>query len=270
MNEFKIKTKVFQVEKDIGPIILNKDIDICKCNFIYIIKNTITGMVYIGQSSKSFKYLLGRYRKKFKPTKRPIEQAILEFKLINFTIDIVEYCNNEDLDERESFYINLYNCVYPNGYNRNLGGKHGSISFNEEHIKKISISRKGKYTGVTNNFYGKTHSDEVRSKIVASNIRRTGEKRKPYSDTHRNNLRIGNIGKHSGADNGKSFKWVIEDSESNVYTVIGGFKSFCKDHNIKSPELLKETLTDKRSTYKGWKLNEKISINTKNQQPNKD
>jgi len=40
----------------------------------------------------------------------------------NFTFEILEECTIENLDEKEAFYINLYNS-YNYGYNSNRGNK---------------------------------------------------------------------------------------------------------------------------------------------------
>ena len=35
---------------------------------------------------------------------------------------ILEYCPQEMLNQREQYYINKYNTLYPNGYNQQSGG----------------------------------------------------------------------------------------------------------------------------------------------------
>jgi len=41
----------------------------------------------------------------------------------NFTIEIIEYCENqEQLNEREKFWIRVLNSTVPNGYNLSPGG----------------------------------------------------------------------------------------------------------------------------------------------------
>lgn len=50
--------------------------------------------------------------------------AILYYKgLQNFTVEVLEECENKLLDERERYYIDKFNTLTPNGYNLNLGGQ---------------------------------------------------------------------------------------------------------------------------------------------------
>lgn len=50
-----------------------------------------------------------------------IDGAIFKYGKENFSVEILEYCLIEELDERERFYINYYNS-YNNGYNLTKGG----------------------------------------------------------------------------------------------------------------------------------------------------
>jgi hypothetical protein len=54
--------------------------------------------------------------------------AIRKYGKERFTVEIVELCLPEDLDDREKLYIKLYNTLSPNGYNLTTGGK-GNIQW---------------------------------------------------------------------------------------------------------------------------------------------
>lgn len=81
---------------------------------IYKIENTINNKCYIGQSV----HIERRWGEHCQPShKSVISDAIRKYGKENFTFQVLEECAIEELDEREQYYINLYNCVVPNGYN---------------------------------------------------------------------------------------------------------------------------------------------------------
>ena len=93
-----------------------------KCG-IYKITNKKNKLCYIGQSVDIRK----RMREHMKcglgidtPTNNKLYQAMYKEGLDNFTFEILEECVTTDLDEKEKFYINLYNS-YDYGYNSNKG-----------------------------------------------------------------------------------------------------------------------------------------------------
>lgn len=54
-----------------------------------------------------------------------IKRAILKYGKENFTIEVLEDCDVTILNEREKYYINLYNS-YKEGYNCTEGGQKGA------------------------------------------------------------------------------------------------------------------------------------------------
>lgn len=92
---------------------------------IYKITNKNNRMCYIGQSKK----VRERFRDHMKcglgidtPANNKLYQAMLKEGLSTFTFELIESCPVENLDEKEYFYINLYNS-YHFGYNSNTGIK---------------------------------------------------------------------------------------------------------------------------------------------------
>lgn len=51
-----------------------------------------------------------------------IKRAIHKYGKDNFIIEQIEQCNQEDLNDREKYWINFYDS-YRNGYNSTLGGQ---------------------------------------------------------------------------------------------------------------------------------------------------
>lgn len=94
---------------------------------IYKITNKINGKMYIGQTI----HLQQRWAehkskaKELNPT-RKLYKAMNQYGIENFSFEVIEYCEKEDLNEREIYWINYYNSI-ENGYNmshiQNLQGK---------------------------------------------------------------------------------------------------------------------------------------------------
>ena len=93
-----------------------------KCG-IYKITNKTNKLCYIGQAKK----IRERWREHMKcglgidtPANNKLYQAMHKEGIDNFTFEMLEECAAADLNEKEAFYINLYNS-YDYGYNSNKG-----------------------------------------------------------------------------------------------------------------------------------------------------
>ena len=92
---------------------------------IYKITNKKNKMCYIGQAKK----VRERFREHMKcglgidaPANNKLYQAMRKEGLENFTFELLEACDIAYLDEKEKFYIQLYDS-YNFGYNSNKGIK---------------------------------------------------------------------------------------------------------------------------------------------------
>lgn len=56
------------------------------------------------------------------PAANKLYQAMIKEGIDNFTFELLEECLGVELNEKECFYINLYNS-YDYGYNSNKGNK---------------------------------------------------------------------------------------------------------------------------------------------------
>lgn len=95
---------------------------------IYIITNSVNSKVYIGQTIQSLKdRWQGHCRKGFSESEKNmrIKRAINKYGKENFQIKELERCKVTELDEREIYYISLYDS-YNRGYNSTEGGKSGT------------------------------------------------------------------------------------------------------------------------------------------------
>lgn len=93
---------------------------------IYKITNTINNKIYIGQSVHIEKRWYDERRRAFDETAieydYPRSRAFRKYGLDHFLFEIIEECTVDLLNEREQYYIKLYNSVVPYGYNLTLGG----------------------------------------------------------------------------------------------------------------------------------------------------
>jgi hypothetical protein len=106
---------------------------------IYIIKNKINNMIYIGQTRSHVlnhkKYRPFGYKKRFighvneandinkKKQCTYLNNAIRKYGKDNFTSELIKICELDKLDHYEQKYIKKYNSLFPNGYNLTVGGK---------------------------------------------------------------------------------------------------------------------------------------------------
>lgn len=91
--------------------------------FIYIIKNTINNKVYIGQTRTSVNQRWSEHLRHAKYGDQVINRAMRKYGIDKFYIETLEICDIKVLDEREMYYIDLYNSTDKSkGYNVSLGG----------------------------------------------------------------------------------------------------------------------------------------------------
>lgn len=107
--------------------------------YIYKIENKLNNKKYIGATRFSIqKRWVEHIRdsKKRSLRHRPLYQAIYKYGLDNFNISIIEECSEQDLNDREKYWINYYNtCV--NGYNATLGGSGRKYYHYDDIVKYI-------------------------------------------------------------------------------------------------------------------------------------
>lgn len=93
---------------------------------IYKYENNLNGKIYIGLSSN----IQQRYSQHLTAARSnlpneelmKIDLAIRKYGIDNFSFEIIEECSEEQLDEREIYWISYYDS-YHNGYNNTIGGR---------------------------------------------------------------------------------------------------------------------------------------------------
>jgi hypothetical protein len=150
----------------------HKKIDL-RMHVIYKHTNKINGKVYIGQTiinkkQTSLEATMRRWNVHVKNSlindenkQYSFYKAIREFGLENFEHEIIEdnIPNLEETNEEEMYWIELYDCIVPNGYNMNKGGNGnlGYLHTFEERQKmkhEMSIKQRQNISKInTNNSY---------------------------------------------------------------------------------------------------------------------
>lgn len=91
--------------------------------FIYIIRNTINNKVYIGQTRTSVSQRWVEHLRHARYGEQVINRAMRKYGVDKFYIKTLEICDIKYLDEREIYYIDLYNSTDKSrGYNVSIGG----------------------------------------------------------------------------------------------------------------------------------------------------
>ena len=160
--------------------VLNKSFNYC-----YITISRINEKGYCGSHSSNFlsDSYLGSGRPLFK-------NAIKKYGRKNFLKIILKYFNTiEEAKSKEKYYIDIFDTLYPKGYN---------------------LNKKGGIQKVTNGFFKKIHSDKTKQKMSESH---KGKKR-IFSVIHKKNLSIGIKGKTKGRKMTEETKRKISISET--------------------------------------------------------
>lgn len=88
-----------------------------KCG-IYKITNLINNKIYVGQSRHIYRrWIEHRYSAKDQNNPTLLYRAMRKYGENNFCFEIIEECEPNQLNEREAYYMYLYNSFTPNGYN---------------------------------------------------------------------------------------------------------------------------------------------------------
>lgn len=105
---------------------------------IYKISNDVNDKVYIGQTTYSLAERWKGHKQEYrKRTQRKLYIAMNEIGIEHFRIEIIEKCNEQELDEREKYWIEYYNSQ-KEGYNMTIGGNGGSIyDIDDEEVNKL-------------------------------------------------------------------------------------------------------------------------------------
>lgn len=94
-----------------------------KKGFIYIIKNKINSKIYIGQTKVSMELRWKEHLRHASYGNQLINRAMKKHGCNNFYIEVLETCEVSEIDNREIFYIELFDSTNKTkGYNVSIGG----------------------------------------------------------------------------------------------------------------------------------------------------
>ena len=129
---------------------------------IYIIRNTVNGKVYIGQSRRisNREYCHFHALEKGTHYNKHLQRSYNTYGRDAFVFEVIEWCDVSELDEREKYYIQKYDSMNINkGYNNEGGGNVG---------KEVSERMREAKRGENNPMYGKKPSKETIEKMRKS------------------------------------------------------------------------------------------------------
>lgn len=126
---------------------------------IYVITNNINDKIYIGQSCDCHRRWLEHLRasqpnkysvRSERDSKTPIHLSMQKNGVDNFSINILEECNREDLNNKEKIWIkrfkdmgfDLYNLTeggQENGFSSQKGENHSQAKLTQEEVNKIKF-----------------------------------------------------------------------------------------------------------------------------------
>lgn len=199
---------------------------------IYKITNNINGKIYVGQTVRSLKERISEHKRHKNCT---MYKAFEKYGFENFSIEILFETNDiEELNNKEIFYIEQFNCLMPNGYNLCKGGDNTmGYKHKEESKLKMSQNRK-RYFKDENPFYNKKHTEETKRKMKAK-----FEDKEFYQKRceHLNNVRYIKTRKVLNVTTGEKFESI---------------KEACEKYGIKDGTHISRVCRDKRKSCFGF------------------
>lgn len=124
--------------------------------YIYLITNKKNGKKYIGKTVNSIEKRFEGHLYNSKNGDTFLYKSIRKYGKTNFIIEEVEKTPDDNLDEREKYYIKEYNTLIPYGYNITEGGTGGDTSKSPKYIKSM---KNRDMSGTNNPMYGKRGKD---------------------------------------------------------------------------------------------------------------
>ncbi len=160
-NNITIKSIITYINADLDKSKIYKDNK--NKSVIYRWVNNINNKSYVG----SAKYLNNRLNIYYSPTalkkilersSSAINSALLKYGYNNFKLEILEYCEQDQLIKREQYYIDLLKPEY------NICKTAGS-TLGKRHSESTKENIKNSTTGKNHRLFGKHHSYETRKNI---------------------------------------------------------------------------------------------------------
>ena len=222
---------------------------------VYLVTNKVNGKKYVGQTTRSIEERWRDHVRQSYRYENPFPRALINYKEDDFyTETLCECFSQQELDEKEIFYIEKLKTIAPFGYNCTYGGRGG------KHLKevknKISKSLMGKVqseetkmkrskslSGENSPCYGKEKSNEIKEKISTS-------LKKTYYDGYKHPM----LGKqHSQESIEKMSKTYMFVSPIGELITIKNLHKFCREssENLITSKMVAVN-NGRRNSHKGW------------------
>lgn len=164
--------------------------------YVYTLTNKLNGFSYIGISKDPDR----RFQNHFGAASH-IGNALRKHGIFNFDFEIIDQVGTyEEAFELEIKYIAELNTMCPNGYNLTSGGEGRGSPHSEETKAKMRTAHLGKNSG------------SMSEKDKASKRGKRGERKKPFSEEHKRNLRIAARNRKSRGSPSKETRKKIGDA----------------------------------------------------------
>lgn len=230
---------------------------------IYKITNDINIKVYVGQTWKTVEERFHRHcaeARWYNTKKMPIVLAIKKYGKQHFKIKIIEElinCTQQNLDEKEIFWVKELKTFSPNGYNLRAGMGHSVWS--DEVKQKISIANKGrKVTAETIeklriSHLGHKMKEESKKKLSMLN------KGKSLTAEHKEKIGLSNKGKIVSNESKEKMRKKKLKFEYEIISPNGeklktnNLKNFSKINQLNNGHM-NSVARGKKKNYKGWKV----------------
>lgn len=192
-------------------------------SYIYKISNDINDSVYIGQT-------IGSIQTRFKQhcydskrdTNNKFHNAMRNIGIEHFKIELIEECSNEQLDNREKYWISYYDSCN-NGYNSTKGGQNSTLKINPDYCIQYYLENKDikTLTQITKELGVSTNN-------LRELLQEAGIREKQFYLTHNqwSQEEIDNIKKD--IENGCSLAYLSKTYHHDIRTI----KKFLEENNL--------------------------------------
>jgi len=190
---------------------------------IYKSTNKITGKIYIGQTKHALDTRIKNHMKESKQeSNRPFMLSINKHGIDNFTFETIDSANNSDeLNDKEIYWINFYDSVFPNGYNVTGGGQGKKIKTTKQLSNLISEGLKN-----SKKWQETKNSEEYKKKRKKYFI--NWAKGKKFTPEHKEKIWEKNKARILDFNKSTSKKWIVVDKDNNIIRMTGKEEYFEK------------------------------------------
>ena len=199
--------------------------------FVYMLRNTVNGKMYIGQTTRDINSRLQDHKKvaRYRNTERKyfIHKAIAKHGWEAFDKHVLEVCESQaELDAAESFWIERYNTIAPNGYNLKTGGN-GGCRYSDEARRKLSEAARNRVP-----YTGWRHTEEAKRKMSEAERSNKGVPKPEEWKNAISKARIENGSSAGDKNPGAKLNWEIVKEIRQRYVNGDDITALSKEFNV--------------------------------------